>query len=93
MIETNGSNSDLSVFLTDTVNFSGIEIKIGTTFDHNDLYNQEYAKASLPGDAALDLNTLILPLGTLNYSNTKYVWVKVMLIGGGYNEIKITTDD
>ena len=93
MVETNGSNSDLSVFLTDTVNFSGIEVKIGTTFDDSDLYNEQYEKASLPGDATLDNNTLFLPLGALSYTSAKYVWVKVMLLGGGYNEIKITTEE
>ena len=93
MIESNGANSDLSVFLTDTVSFSGIEVKIGTAFDGSDLYNEQFDKALLPGNATLDSNTLFLPLGALNNSNAKYVWVKVMLLGGGFNEIKITTEE
>lgn len=93
MVETNISNSDLYVFLTDTLSFSGVNIKIGSEFDDGDLFNQEYVKASLPENATLDNYTLFIPMGALNYSGDKYVWVKVMLTGGGYQEIKITAEN
>lgn len=44
VVETNSTNSKLYVFLTDTLNFLGVNIKIGSEFDNRYLFNQEYMK-------------------------------------------------
>lgn len=91
-IESGGGSSDLYVYLTDTLLVTGFAVKIGTKPDGSDLFNQQYSKATLPQNASLDFNTLILPLGVLP-SGEKYTWVKVSLSTGSYYEIKVSTSN
>lgn len=86
----NGSSS-ISVILTDTVAVNGINIKVGSAFDGTDLLNEQYLITSLPGNASLVENTFSVIVDEINTS-PKYLWVTLMLSGGGSKEIKLTKD-
>lgn len=81
----------LQVYLTDTSGVSGFNIKIGTAFDGNDLLSEQYVLSALPSNAVLSENTFSVSLDEMNGS-PKYVWVRLMLAGGGFKEIKVTVD-
>lgn len=89
-LESGSGEDHLFVYLTDTTGVQGFNIKIGSAFDGNDLLSSEYLVGALPAEAALIENTFSLSLDQVATS-PRYVWVTVLLAGGGSRKIKLTT--
>lgn len=90
-LQPGNGTEHLLVYLTDTNGVSGFNIKIGTAFDGNDLLSEHYVVGALPANAVMVENTFSVALDEMS-SSPKYIWVKLMLAGGGFKEIKVTVD-
>lgn len=90
-LQHENSSDKLFVYLTDTAGLAGFNIKIGTVFDSDDLLSEEYLVDDLPVNATLVENTFSVMVDKIT-TTPSYVWVTLLLSGGGSREIKLTAE-
>lgn len=90
-ITTGGGNyiGVLKIYLTNSQDLQGAEIKIGSVSGGTDLYNQQYSINSLPSGCSLQNDVLTIDLGLFSYHANYFVDAKISLFNNEEREILI----
>ena len=84
------STGELSVFLTDTLGISGVEISVGTSPDTFSVYSQQFTiTGNNFGSGTISNNTLHTVIAGLSGGTEYYTRIRILLDNSEFNEIEI----
>lgn len=88
------ATGQLSVYLTDTMGISGVEISVGIVPDSFSVYSQQFTVSGNSfGTGTISDNTLNTTIPGLSSGTEYYTRIRILLDNAQYNEIEIHTSN
>ncbi len=89
-----GYLGNLTVYLTDSTNVSGVQLTMGSQPDSSDIYSISYTGATngnFGGNSNVSMTSdnLSVNLGSFSYHSDYYIDIRVLLQGNAFKEIQI----
>lgn len=88
-------NSELKVFLTDTIGIAGVQVSIGTTPDSFAVYSQQFTISgnTFGSNGTISDNTLRTTIAGLSSNTTYFTRIRILLDNSLYHEIEIQSNN